>query len=252
MESKRDKTIALALTVLIGMLMMLTLLAVHIAPASATIPNAADPDDQEIFFADIDYTEITANPTPQVDGIAASAAASQDGGTDLTDSGSGESVPDPVAATTPQPDNHQVAKPEEPKPAGPTQEEIEEQKRAAIRAKFGKTTGLQATETQAAGSSTAGNAATGNNPNSDGFGLDGRKLVSKSDPGIKNAIGRVWVRITVNSSGAVTNARFEKSSGFGSRENEVRQACVNASLRLKYSPDPAKPTQSGTICWNIK
>lgn len=252
MENKRERILALALTLLSGLMILLTLLLVHIKPVTATLPDAADPEEQEVFFADIDYNEINANPTPQVDGIAASAAASDDGGADIADSGSGESVPDIVADKTPQPETQQVAKPEEKKPAGPTKEEIEEQKRAAIRAKFGKATGLKATDNQAAGTSAAGNASTGNNPTSDGLGLDGRKLQNRPDPGIKNAIGKVWVRVTVNSDGNVTSAVFRRSSGFGSREDEVRRACVNASRALKYSADPTKPSQSGTICWNIK
>lgn len=252
MENKRDRLIALALTALIGGLTMLTLVAVHIAPATAALPKAADPEEQEVFFADIEYKEITSDPTPQVDGIAASAAASEDGGTDMADAGTGEAMPSPVASADPQPDNHQVAKPEPAKPAGPTKEEIEEQKRAAIREKLGRATGLKATDNQASGSSTAGNAATGDNPTSTGLGLDGRKLRNRPDPGIKNAVGKVWVKVKVNANGDVTSAVFYRSSGFGSRENEVRRACVDASRQLKYSADPTKPSQSGTICWNIK
>lgn len=251
MENKRDKILALGLTALITLLMGVTLVVVHIAPASALLPQASDPEEQEIFFADIDYNEITADPTPMVDGVAASAASSDDGGTDL-DATAGESVPDMVADPTHQPDNTQVAKPEDSKPAGPTKEEIEARKRAAIAAKFGKATGLKATNNQAAGTSTAGNAATGNNPTSNGLGLDGRKLQNHPDPGIKNAVGRVWIKVTVNASGNVTSAAFVRSSGFGSRETEVRQACVEASKKLRYSPDKDMPSQSGTICWNIK
>ncbi|MCM1309522.1 MAG: hypothetical protein NC301_00665 [Bacteroides sp.] len=251
MENKRDKLLALGLTVLIALLMGLMLVMVHIAPASASLPSATDPEEQEIFFADIDYNEIYADPTPQVDGEATSAAASDDGGADLT-STSGESVPDLVADKTPKPDNTQIAKPEQTKPAGPTKEEIEEQKRAAIAAKFGKATGLQATNNQAAGSSTAGNAASGDNPTSTGLGLDGRKLQNRPDPGIKNAVGKVWVKVSVNSAGQVTSAAFVRSSGFGSREAEVRQACLEATKKLRYSPNNEIPTQSGTICWNIK
>lgn len=251
MENKRDKLIALGLTALIALLLGVALVAVHIAPAEASLPQAANAEEQEIFFADIDYNEITADPTPQVDGEAASAAASDDGGADLTAT-QGEGVPDLVASPTPQPDNQQVAKPEKTEPAGPTKEEIEEQKRAAIAAKFGKATGLKATDNQAAGSSDNGNAAAGDNPASTGLGLDGRKLRNRPDPGIKNAVGKVWVKVSVNSAGAVTSATFVRSSGFGSRETEVRQACVEASKKLRYSPDKDMPVQTGTICWNIK
>ena len=248
----KDQLIALGATLLLALLIFSALVLTVLPPASAFIPNAPAEDEAEVFFADIDYTQIISDPTPQVDGKVASAAASNDGGMDLTDSGSGQTAPDPVATPEPQPDNSQVVKPEEPKPAGPTKEEIEEQKRAAIRAKLGKATGLKATDTQAAGAAESGNASTGNNPTSSGLGLDGRKLQNRPDPGIKNAQGRVWVRITVNSAGTVTNATFVRSSGFGSREAEVRAACVSASRNLRYSSDPKTPTQSGEICWIIK
>ena len=248
----RDRYIALGLTLLLALLIFCGLVFTVIPPASALLPQAPNAENQEVFFADIDYKQILSDPTPQVDGNAASAAAGSDGGLDALDSGTGESVPDPVAAPAPQPDNAQVVKPEEKKPPGPTKEEIEEQKRAAIRAKFGKATGLQASDNQAAGSAESGNASTGNNPTSTGLGLDGRKLQNRPDPGVKNAQGKVWVRVTVNSQGTVTKAEFVRSSGFGTRESEVRQACLNASRQLRYSPDSKVSTQSGEICWIIK
>ncbi len=251
-NNKRDRLISLLLTLLIGGAALLTLVVCKIAPASATLPHAKDPEEQEVFFADIEYKEIQTDPTPNVDSQPAASAASEQGGADLTDQGSGESVPDLVADKTPKPEREQTAKPEKPTPPAPTKEEIEEQKRAAIREKMGRATGLKAPEQQSQGSAQQGNAATGNNRNADGLGLDGRKRLNKPDPGIKNAQGKVWIRITVNAEGAVTAARFDRSSGFGQRESEVRQACVNASLRLKYTPDPTKPTQHGVIVWNIK
>lgn len=248
----KDRLIALGTTALIALLLFLWLWLTVLPPATANLPTPARAEETEIYFADIDYQQILSNPTPMVDGEVASAAASDDGGVDLSDAGPGETVPDIVASPTPQPDNAQVVKPEEKKPAGPTKEEIEEQKRAAIRAKFGKATGLKATEEQAAGSAASGNASTGNNPQSTGLGLDGRKLQNRPDPGIKNAQGTVTVRVTVNADGIVTNATFVKSSGFSSREAEVRQACVNASRQLRYSSDPTRPSQSGNITWHIK
>lgn len=253
MGTKRDKIIALLLTLLIGIATTTSLLLIHISPAVTELPHAEDAEEQEIFFADIEYTEITVDPTPQVDGEPASAAASEQGGLDDIDSGSGESLPELVADETPQPEEQQVAKAETPEPPAPTKEEIEAEKRAAIQKKIGQTTGLKAADDgQAAGTATSGNASTGTNTTSDGLGLDGRKRTNKPDPGIKNAQGKVWVKITVNAEGTVTSAVFVKSSGFGEREAEVREACVNASRQLKYTPDSSKPTQQGTITWNIK
>lgn len=248
----KDRLIALCVTALIALLLFLWLRFTVISAASAQLPEASRSEDAEIFFADIDYRQILSNPTPMVDGKVASAAASDDGGVDFSDSGSGEAAPDVVASTTPQSENAQVVKPENQEPAGPTKEEIEEQKRAQIRAKFGKATGLKATDEQAAGAAASGNASTGNNSQSTGLGLDGRKLQNRPDPGIKNAQGSVTVRVTVNSEGHVTNAVFVKSSGFGSREAEVRRACVSASRQLRYSAEPSRPSQSGNITWHIK
>lgn len=248
----KDRYIALGLTLMLALLIFCGLVFTVIPSPSLRSPKVLEGEAQEVFFADIDYKQILSDPTPQVDGRAASAAASSDGGFDATDSGAGESVPDVVATPEPQPDNMQIVKPEEQQPSGPTKEEIEEQKRAAIRAKFGKTTGLQTSETQAAGSAESGNASTGNNPASQGLGLDGRKLQNRPDPGVKNAQGSVEVQITVNSQGVVTKAEFVRSSGFGQRESEVRQACLNASRQLRYSPNPKVASQTGRITWIIK
>lgn len=248
----KDRYIALGLTLLLALLIFCGLFFTVIPAASALLPKAADAEESEVFFADIDYEQILSDPTPQVDGEAASAATGLDGGLDQIDSGSGESVPDPVATPDPKPDNSQVAKPEEKKPPGPTKEEIEEQKRAAIRDKIGKATGLNASDNQASGGAESGNASTGNNPTSQGLGLDGRKLLNRPDPGVKNAQGWVRVRVTVNAQGVVTNVQFVSSSGFGDKEASVRQACMEASRQLRYSPDSKVGTQSGTICWNIK
>ncbi len=247
----RDRLIALCVTALTALLLFLWLRFTVISSSSPKIPNAPQAEEAEIFFADIDYQQILSNPTPMVDGEVASAAASDDGGVDIADSGSGEAVPDLVASTTPQPENLQVVKPEEQKPAGPTKEELEEQARAKILARVGKTTGLKATDQQAAGSAASGNASTGNNPQSNGLGLDGRELLYEPDPGIKNAQGTVTIRVKVNAEGLVTDARVVKSSGF-LREAEVRNACLAATKKLRYSADPKRPSQNGTITWTIK
>lgn len=247
----RDRLISIGLTATVALGLFLWLRLTVLSPASARLADAPK-EDAEIFFADIDYEQILSNPTQQVDGEAASAAASDDGGADLSDAGVSEAAPTVVATPRPQPESHQVAQAEEQKPSGPTQEEIDEQKRAAIRAKLGKATGLKATENQAAGTASDGAASSGNNPTSAGLGLDGRKLQNRPDPGIKNAQGSVVVRVTVNSAGVVTDAKFVKSSGFGAREAEVRAACLSASRQLRYSADSTKPSQSGNITWKIK
>lgn len=248
---KKEQLIAMLLTLLLSLLTVTLLVCVKVMPASATFPPAADVDEEEFFFADIEYQEIHANPTPQVDNVAASAAAAEMSGTDLTDSGSQEEAP--TLVSTDKVSEAKVVKPEEPKPApGPTKEEIEAQKQAAIRERMGKSTNLKNQTSDAGnGSAESGNASAGNNPGATGLGLDGRRLVASAKPNITNATGTIQIRVTVNADGIVTKASFVKSSGFGTREQEVRDACLAASKQLKYNPDPNKPSQSGIITWKI-
>lgn len=249
---KREQLLALLLTLLIGALTCTFLVCVKVLPASALIPTAPDAEEQEFFFADIEYQEITTNPTPQIDGIPATGAAAEVSGTDIIDSGHSEETLELVSAQ--QPSETKAVKTETPKadPA-PTKEEIEAQKAAAIRERMGRSTGLQS-QTKDSGSGTAesGQASAGNNTGADGLGLDGRKRLNSPNPGIRNATGKVRIRVKVNSAGNVTDATLLSTTGFGQREQEVRDACLAASRQLKYTPDPEKPTQTGTITWNIR
>ena len=249
-NSRRDRITAAALTALLSAGVLAVLLCARIAPAQFPPKDAPQAEEPEIFFADIDYQELLSQPTPTVDGRPASSAASELSGTDLADSGSGQEAPPLVAADAESPMAEPKAEPE-PDP-GPTQEEIEAAKRAAIRERMGKATNLRNDQAEGSGRATDGNASAGNNPGADGLGLDGRRRLNSPNPGVKNAQGRVWVRISVDSQGAVTAAEAVRSSGFGPREAEVRAACVEASRKLRYNPDPEKPRQSGTITWNIK
>ncbi len=249
---KREQLIALLLTLLLGALTCTFLVCVKVLPASAMIPPAPDAEEQELFFADIEYKEITTNPTPQVDGNPATGAAAEVSGTDLIDSGSSNEVAELVS--TPKPADTKTVKTDAPKedPA-PTQEEIEAQKAAAIRERMGKSTGLKSqTKDSGAGTGESGQASAGNNTGADGLGLDGRKRINSPNPGIRNATGKVRIRVKVNSAGTVTEATLISTTGFGQREQEVRDACLTASRQLKYTPDPEKPSQTGTITWNIR
>lgn len=251
MENKRDKILALALTLLMGFAVVLTLVLVKVAPAPMPEQLTMNADEPEIFFTDIEYNDIVADPTPQVDGEPASAAAAPIADEAPMDRGKADDTPTPLTTTTPQPVKTSQTTERKPDP-GPTKEEIEDQKRAAIRERMGKSTGLKAQNDAATGSATAGNAAAGNNPGATGLGLDGRKRLNEPDPGIKNITGTFRVKITVNAAGEVVSAEKFASSGFGNREVEVTQACLAASKRLRYSPDDTKPRQQGIITWVIK
>ncbi len=249
---KREQLLALLLTLLFAALTVTLLVCVKVMPAAAYPSPPTEGEEPELFFADIEYKEIKTDPTPQVDGNPASSAAAEMSGTDLTDSGNSPEAP--TLVSTNQPSEAKVTKPEEPKPApGPTKEEIEAQKAAAIRERMGRSTGLKTqTSDSGSGSAESGNASTGNNPKSDGLGLDGRKRLNTPEPGIHNVTGKVRIRVKVNASGTVTDASLVSTTGFGTREKEVRDACLAASRQLKYTPDPNKPSQTGIITWNIR
>lgn len=249
-KPRREQLAALALTLLLALISTVVLLVVKVEPVQLSTADAPQAEDAEVFFADIDVHEILSDPTPQVDGLPASAAASEDGGLDMQDLGNGPDAPQPVTQSEPAPEK--TAKPAPEPDPGPTQEEINAQKAAAIRARIGKSSGLAAKTDNGSGSAEKGNAVTGHNKTSDGLGLDGRKRLNSPDPAIRNASGTVKVRITVDSSGSVTAAQVVASSGFGQREEEVRNSCLNASKALRYSPSADRPSQHGTITWVIK
>lgn len=250
MKIKREQALALLLTLLFAVVTTVMLVCVKMSPVATWPPVAQPAEEEEIFFADIEYEEIKSDPTPQVDGQPASAAAGEQGGLDAVNSGTNPAPPTPVAAKEPSP--AKVAKSEEPKPApGPTKEQLEQEARQRIGS--GMANAFNKTQSESgSGAAASGNASTGSNAQSDGLGLDGRRRLNTPDPGVSNATGTIRVKITVNGQGAVTAASLVSSSGFGAREEEVRQAILAASRALKYSPDPAKPSQSGTITWRIK
>ncbi|MDE6535518.1 MAG: hypothetical protein K2K82_05845 [Muribaculaceae bacterium] len=250
---KKEQLIALLLTLLLTALTVTMLVCVNLSPVSAMVANKPNLQDEEFFFADIEYQEITTNPTMNIDNEPASASAAEISGTDMSDAGAAEEAP--TLVSTDKPSEAKVVKPEEPKSApGLTKEEIEAQKSAKIKSSMGnKFAQTKSPSDSGTGSADSGNASAGNNPGADGLGLSGRKLESSAKPNITNASGTIQIRVTVNSEGVVTNATFVKSSAsFGTREQEVREACIAASKKLKYNRDPNHPSQTGTITWNIR
>lgn len=252
---KKEQLIALLLTLLLTLLTIGLLVCVKIAPASAASPKTLNATDEEFFFADIEYQEIKSNPTEMVDNEPASAASDEISGTDMTDSGSQPEAP--TLVSTEKPSEAKVVKPEEPKPApGPTQEEINAKTAASIKSSMGnKFANTKTPSETGTGNADSGNASAGNNPGATGLGLDGRKLISSAKPNITNATGTIRVEVTVNSEGVVTKATIPLKNGssgsFGTREQEVRDACIAASKKLRYNRDPNKPSQTGIITWTI-
>ncbi len=251
-NNKPHDRIAAALVTLATALLTITvlLLVKVVSPASSILPPA-DAQQQEIFFTDIEYREIPFRPTPTVDKRPANSSSAETSGTDMKDNGIADNVSTPMLTAkeeSPAKQDSAAAPAEVPAIQEPDPNELIA---AAIRNKVGNAMKSKADEGQ--GTSSEGTAKTGNNPGKkDGLGLDGRRRLNEPKPSIKNVTGRVAVRITVNADGVVTAASVTGSTGFGTMEEEVRQACVDASKALRYSPDAAKRVQRGTITWNIQ
>lgn len=251
-SDNRIRLIALALTLLLGVLLTLVLtLTTVAAPAPGELPDAAQ-DEEEIFFTDIEYEDITVNPTPMVDGQAAAASGADISGTELTNQGEGEEAPQLVASTEPSEAKQQAQPPVNPGP--PT--DPDEERRAAIgsRTAGAFTTNPANQSGSGSGDTEQGRATTGSNPGADGLGLDGRKRLNTPQIALTNVAGTVTMEIVVDHTGKVLSATFKNTSGFGAREAEVREAVKNASMQLLYSPLPSgnTSTQRGTITWTLR
>lgn len=97
-----------------------------------------------------------------------------------------------------------------------------------------------------------GNAQSGARVGTAGHNLRGRHLLNRVTPADRNATGSVEVAITVDRSGKVTSARAVGGTPTASSNKSVRNACVDASLKLRFSAsDEAPASQSGTVVWRF-
>lgn len=247
-----DRITAALITALTVVIIVVALFCISI---SATTPSLLTPDpadENEILFTEVEIKQIPFKPVKAADKRPASSAAAEVSGVTDHDSGSGEESTPLTSAPEPSPAKQETPK-QEPKPAAKPQPKPDPRAEAAarIRNRVGKSNVTKAEE--GAGESEKGNAPVGQTKgNSDGLGMDGRRRLNEPKPSITNATGWVKVSITVNASGHVTAASVTGTSGFGQREQEVRQACESASRHLLYSPDNSRPSQRGTITWRIK
>lgn len=76
----------------------------------------------------------------------------------------------------------------------------------------------------------------------------GRKLISCPMPGVKLSRKEVIkVEVYVNAAGKVTEANVIS----GSSDSKLRSACLNASLKAKWTPQPDAPRTRGVITWTL-
>lgn len=248
----RDRLTAALITLLISALIVVALCIITISAAAVNPLAPDDREDDEILFTEVEMKQIPFKPMRAVDNRPAASASAEVSGVTDHDAGAGEESVPLLSANEPSPATQEVPK-EEPKPAAKPQPKPDPKAEAAarIRNRVGRSTITKADE--GAGKSDKGNAPVGQTAGkSDGLGMDGRQRLNSPVPSITNATGRVTVRIVVNAAGHVTSAAVTGTSGFGSREQEVRSACEAASRQLLYSPDQSRPTQRGTITWIIK
>lgn len=253
-SSKTDRLIAALATLLVSALAIVMLCVVTISASAGRLLDPADDEaDEEILFTDVELKPIPYKPVKARDNKPASSAAAEVSGTDAHDSGSGEESAPLISTPDPQPAKQEAPK-EEPKPVAKPQPKPDPQAEAAarIRNRVGKSNVTKAEE--GSGQADKGTSPVGqsNSSTATGLGMDGRQLLNAPKPQITNAQGTVKVSIAVNAAGAVTEATFVSSTGFGTREQEVRNACIAASRQLRYSAAPDKPLQRGTITWRIK
>lgn len=81
--------------------------------------------------------------------------------------------------------------------------------------------------------------------------LSGRTVAKWAYP--KSPVtGRIVVSVTVDSTGKVTSARYKSGSGAANASSEVRNSCVQAAMRSRFSVVEGSRPQSGTITYNIR
>lgn len=251
-SDKTDRLLAALITLAVTALCVTLLCVMTISATGAKTLPLPDEEENEILFTEVEMKSVPFKPLKSADNRPAASAAAEVSGTSAHDSGAGEQSAQLTSTPDPQPAKQEVK--EEPKPVAKPEPKPDPQAEAAarIRNRVGSSTVTKADDGN--GTATTGNAPVGQTTSSkaDGLGMDGRQRLNSPTPSITNATGRVTVSITVNAEGAVTNASVTGTSGFGTREAEVRTACLNASRQLRYSPDAKRPTQRGTITWLIK
>lgn len=261
---RRTRLIALLATVLFHGAVVAVLIAV-------TLTYSA-PDDAERVWPPVDEDEIlyggeyvmlgqvtSSSTSDNTTSQAAEAPEASVEASDRVDQGPALAEPEhPLVSEQPSP--VKVKKPEtEPKPSGPTREELEAQAKAKkqeetarrinSRVKFG--TGTSTGSDGKAGSPN-GNADKGALSGMPGTDLKGRTLASWSKPS-GSATGTIVVRVHVNRKGRITRAEYVSGSGPISANMAARRSCEAAALQSAFSvSDDAPADQVGRITYHFK
>lgn len=259
-RSRRDSIIAALLTLLIyaGIIVVCIIACLKFPPGGEPLPLPQPEDDgillggEYVMLGDAPTLAVNSPDESAPDETSAEAAPEAD---DAVNAGE-PAEPSPVV-TSKQESPMKVKEKPKPEKSGPTKEEIaslekaRREKEASDKIKkqmtfSGKGTG------QGKSGSPNGNSATGAASGSPGHNLAGRTIESFDKPSAQLS-GEVRIRVKVNAKGQVVSASYEGGNGPAAANSTVRQRCVNASRRSRFSVrTDSDGDQSGVITWRFK
>ncbi len=236
------------------LLLVLSCLHYEDIPANETLAS------QDITFFGGEYVMLGDSPELLADGEMSPAAASdanpESTGDDIEDTGLAGVSATPVV-TSDEESSMQVE--QEPKQAGPTQEEIAEQERIKRRQEAERRTD---SKVRNAFSNTGGNGK-GKQGSPDGNSSSGTRTGAPGVSGLSAGYtldrwgepsspveGKIVIRVRVNSRGSVIEARYSSGSGTAASNMDVRRSCEQASLKSSFSvPLGTVDEAIGYITW---
>lgn len=268
-HNNRQRLIALIGTLLFHAAIVAILLMTWLFPATLTDDEKKQweqLDDSEILLAGEyviagDVTEQSAEAVDNVEAPGPTVEAVKDavGGADrVTEGSQGDRVPivssrqpSPMQTTTSTvPRTPGVTKNESPEKKPRQEVSQETAKNISSRTGFGNRNNDKTDVSGRAGAND-GTAASGAVSGMVGGQLAGRTVAKWAYPS-SPVTGRISVRVTVDSTGKVTSAKYAGGSGAAAANGTVRTSCVQAALRSRFSVVEGSRPQSGTITYNIK
>ena len=266
-QQQRDRITASAITITVMTLLVIALTCLYYRVTIPPMEERRWPpvDSSEIVFGG-EFVKLGDMPVPvqetdnrPVPDNAADAALE---GSDLTDAGEAVAETPPLVNTANESPMKVKEKPK-PEKTGPTKEELAEQarikrekeeaeKQARIKNKM--RTGFNNTKKAGKGESGSpnGNSNTGALSGMAGHNLKGRTAEAWGRPNSTKS-GTVMVKVKVDREGRVVEAICTGGTPPAAGDMNVRNSCIEASKRSKFSRDlNAKTFQTGTITWKFE
>ncbi len=266
-QQQRDRITASAITITVMTLLVIALTCLYYRVTIPPMEERRWPpvDSSEIVFGG-EFVKLGDMPVPvqetdnrPVPDNAADAALE---GSDLTDAGEAVAETPPLVNTANESPMKVKEKPK-PEKTGPTKEELAEQarikrekeeaeKQARIKNKM--RTGFNNTKKAGKGESGSpnGNSNTGALSGMAGHNLKGRTAEAWGRPNSTKS-GTVIVKVKVDREGRVVEAICTGGTPPAAGDMNVRNSCIEASKRSKFSRDlNAKTFQTGTITWKFE